>query len=127
MPADARNRNSVPFGLPVQNQGTAADEITQSLDTENRPQTAIPPQGGSRRAGPKKRIFGTFPNDLVWTGALSVTVLDTPRSHVHVATSAKLMATTSPPVPGVTSVSQTDAKTSASGVVGHIPTTTPVH
>ena len=55
MPADARNRDSMPFGLPVQNQGTAADEITQSLDTENRPQTAIPPQGGSRRAGAKEK------------------------------------------------------------------------
>ena len=32
--ADARNRDSMPFGLPVQNQSTAADEITQSLDVE---------------------------------------------------------------------------------------------
>ena len=55
IPADARNRDNMPFGLPVQNQGTAADEITQYLDTENRPQTAIPPQGGSRRAGAKEK------------------------------------------------------------------------
>ena len=37
IPADARNRDSVPFRLPIQNQSTAANEITQSLDTENRP------------------------------------------------------------------------------------------
>ena len=53
--ADARNRDSIPFGLPAQNQGTAADEITQSLDVENQPQTAIPPQGGSRRTGAKEK------------------------------------------------------------------------
>ena len=53
--ADARNRKKGPFGLPAQNQGTAADEITQSLDTENRPQTAIPPQGGSRRLAAKAK------------------------------------------------------------------------
>ena len=53
--ADATNRDSTLYGLPAQNQGTAADEITQSLDMENRPQTAIPPQGGSRRAGAKAK------------------------------------------------------------------------
>ena len=53
--ADARNRDSMPFGLPAQTQGTAADEITRSLDTENSPQTAIPPQGGSRSAGAKEK------------------------------------------------------------------------
>ena len=55
IPADARKRDSMPFGLPIPNQGTAADEITQSLDTENHPQMAIPPQGGSRRAGAKEK------------------------------------------------------------------------
>ena len=53
--ADARNRHSMPFGLPVQNQSTAADEITQSLDVENRPQTAISPQGASRRPAAKTK------------------------------------------------------------------------
>ena len=53
--ADARNRDSMPFGLPAQNQGTAADEITQSLDVENRPQMTIPPQEGSRRVGAKEK------------------------------------------------------------------------
>ena len=51
--ADARNRDSMPFRLPVQNQSTAANEITQSLDVENRPQTAIPPQGASWRPAAK--------------------------------------------------------------------------
>ena len=53
--ADTRNRDKGPFGLRVQNQGTAADEITQFLDTENRPQMAIPPQGGSRRPAAKAK------------------------------------------------------------------------
>ena len=53
--ADSRNRVSMPFGLPVQNQSTAADELTQSLDMENRPQTAIPPQGASRRPAAKTK------------------------------------------------------------------------
>ena len=53
--ADARNRDNGPFGLPAQNQGTAADEITRTLATENRPQTAIPPQGTSRRPAAKAK------------------------------------------------------------------------
>ena len=53
--ADARKRDNTPFGLPGRTQGTAADEITQSLDTPDRPQTAIPPQGASRRKAAKEK------------------------------------------------------------------------
>ena len=53
--ADPKKRDDVPFGLPGQTLGTAADEITQSLDTADRPQTAIPPQGASRRTAAKEK------------------------------------------------------------------------
>ena len=53
--ADAKKRDDMPFGLPGQTQGTAADEITQSLDTADRPQTAIPPQGASRRTSAQEK------------------------------------------------------------------------
>ena len=53
--ADVEKRDDMPFGLPGQAQGTAADEITQSLDTADRPQTAMPPQGASGRTAAKEK------------------------------------------------------------------------
>ena len=53
--ADAKKRDDMPFGLPGQTQGTAADEITQSLDMADRPQTAIPPQGASRSTAAREK------------------------------------------------------------------------
>ena len=53
--ADPKKRDDVPFGLPGQTQGTAADEITQALDTVNRPQTTIPTQDASRRTTAREK------------------------------------------------------------------------
>ena len=53
--AAARKRNNTPLELPGRTQGIATDEITQSLDTPDRPQTAIPPQDASRTKAAKEK------------------------------------------------------------------------
>ena len=53
--ANAKKKDDMPVWLPGQTQGTAADEITQSLDMANRPQRTIPPQGASRRTTAREK------------------------------------------------------------------------
>ena len=61
MPADARNRDSMPFGLPIQNQGTAVVEITQCLCTENRPDGDTPARRIQKSRSQRKGSSEPFP------------------------------------------------------------------
>ena len=93
--ADLKKRDDVPFGHPGQTQGTAADEITQSLDAANRPRRAIPPQGASRRTTARQKDLRNLAHR---SGP------DTPLSHPLAVESATHMVTTRPVAPGATSV-----------------------